>query len=226
MNHPLDRPIWTALTTRQSALGTGGDRARRFDPAMVPFAGMIDEGDASQQALAELVHVGETVLVVQAVEPPVPRGFVMKDKAAVVQMVAMGRREAIADARVARLGEADAAEMLELATLTRPGPFTLRAQDLGGFWGVKVGGQLAAMAGLRLRVPGFYELSGVCTHPNHRGEGLGRLMSLFVAGHIAAGGDLPFLHAYATNTAAIRLYESIGFTLRSQMHVVVLERTG
>jgi predicted GNAT family acetyltransferase len=175
--------------------------------------------------MASLATAGEAVVVVQADELPLPPGFALKQAAALVQMVAARPIEKVADARIEHLGEADAAEMLALATLTRPGPFTLRAQALGGFWGVRIGGRLAAMAGLRLRAPGFYELSGVCTHPDHRGEGLGRLMSLFVAGGIAAGGDTPFLHAYATNEAAIRLYESIGFTLRRAMHVAFLERT-
>ncbi|TGP83828.1 GNAT family N-acetyltransferase, partial [Mesorhizobium sp. M8A.F.Ca.ET.218.01.1.1] len=95
-------------------------------------------------------------------------------------------------------------------SLTKPGPFTLEALSLGEFWGVKIDGRLAAMAGERMKQPGYSELSGVCSHPDFRGGGLARLLSLFVANRIVARGEVPYLHAFANNAAAIRLYESIG----------------
>jgi len=66
----------------------------------------------------------------------------------------------------------------------------------------------------------------VCSHPDFRGGGLGRLLSLFVANRIFARGEIPYLHAYASNTAAIGLYESIGFRLRSMMNMAVVQRAG
>lgn len=130
----------------------------------------------------------------------------------------------VSDERVQRLTRDDAAEMLALALVTKPGPFTLEALSLGDFWGVKIEGRLAAMAGERMKQPGYTELSGVCSHPEFRGGGLGRLLSLFVANRIAARGEVPYLHAYASNTTAIGLYESIGFRLRSMMNVAVVQR--
>ena len=112
----------------------------------------------------------------------------------------------IEDERIEKLGEADAADMLELATLTKPGPFTLKAQALGDFWGIKENGRLIAMAGERLKQDGLTELSGVCVHPDFQGKGLGRLMTLYAAGKIFAKGEQPFLHTYASNSVAIGLY--------------------
>jgi predicted GNAT family acetyltransferase len=85
-------------------------------------------------------------------------------------------------------------------------------------------GRLVAMAGERMKQDGCTELSGVCSHPDFRGRGLGRLLSLFVAGRIFERGETPYLHAFATNKPAVALYESIGFTLRCQMNVAVLQR--
>lgn len=116
--------------------------------------------------------------------------------------------------------------MLALASLTRPGPFTLKALSLGDFWDVKINGRLAAMAGERMKQPGYSELSGVCSHPDFRGGGLGRLLSVFVSNRIMARGEVPYLHAYANNANAIGLYESIGFRLRSKMNVAVVQRAG
>ena len=130
----------------------------------------------------------------------------------------------IEDARIEKLGEEDAAGMLDLATLTRPGPFTMKAQALGDFWGVRHDGRLIAMAGERLKQDGLSEVSGVCTHPDYRSRGLGRLLTVYVAGKIFARGEQAFLHTYATNAAAIGLYESIGFKLRTRMNFAMIER--
>jgi ribosomal protein S18 acetylase RimI-like enzyme len=130
-----------------------------------------------------------------------------------VQLVAdtvRGRTDRVA----VRLGAADVPEMLDLVARTRPGPFLPRTVDLGAYWGIRRGGALVAMAGERLRPPGWTEISAVCTHPGHRGKGLATRLVLHVAAGVQAHGDLPFLHAAAANTDAIRLYEALGFVLR------------
>jgi predicted GNAT family acetyltransferase len=114
--------------------------------------------------------------------------------------------------------------MLELATLTKPGPFTLRAQALGTFWGIRLDGRLVAMAGQRMHQPGFAELSGLCTHPDFQGKGFGKLMFKFVAGEISARDEAVYLHAYKTNTGAISLYQSLGFSVRQEMQMRVVKR--
>jgi predicted GNAT family acetyltransferase len=126
------------------------------------------------------------------------------------------------DLDVVTLGDADAAEMLTLATLTKPGPFRARTHRLGGFIGVKRDGRLAAMAGRRLRVDGCTELSGVCTHPDFRGHGLATALSRRVVAGILAEGETAFLHAYAAHEATIALYESLGFRVRARVVYTVL----
>ncbi|WP_438749604.1 GNAT family N-acetyltransferase [Pararhizobium sp. O133] len=222
MSHILDRPIWSALGTRHSALAQGGALARRYLPSVSLFSATGDDRPESLEALRALASPGETLLVVQSTEGLVPDGMATVARASLVQMVAAEPLPQITDPRVELLGDGDAQEMLELAILTKPGPFTLGAQKFGSFWGIKQDGRLVAMAGERLKQPGYTELSGVCTHPDVRGRGLGRLMSLYVAGKICARGERVYLHSYSTNTAAITLYGSIGFKLRSDMHVTAL----
>lgn len=224
MSHMLDRPIWNALSTRHAALAEGGDLARRYAPDIHPFACSRDNSPESVRALADIAARGETLVFLQADEFILPPGFTATLTAFGVQMVAERHMPEIEDSRIEKLGEADAAEMLELATLTKPGPFTLKAQALGDFWGVKENGRLIAMAGERLKLDGMTEVSGVCTHPDFQGKGLGRLMTLYAAGKISARGEQPFLHTYATNAVAIGLYESIGFRLRTRMNVAAIER--
>jgi predicted GNAT family acetyltransferase len=221
--HPLDQPAYAALTSHHRHLAETSGQAIRYQPDIIPFS-VPDAADAS--ALARLVKPGETTVILQAERVETPTGFsdVLRDK--VVQMVATGTLPALPkDERIIPLTQADVLEMLELATATRPGPFTLRALDLGAFWGVRQGGRLVAMAGVRMAMPGFTEVSGVCAAPEARGQGLARLLSLKVMHLIAAEGDVPFLHAWTTNAAAIGLYQSIGFRHRADMQVAMLKRT-
>lgn len=218
MKHVLDRPIWSALDSAHAAFVEGDDRARRYEASISPFAASMDDRPESLASLARLVSSGPMVLL-QADPICLPDGLKPSKTAEAVQMLAVKPTEPVSDARIERLRQADAAHMIDLARLTNPGPFTSRALELGSFWGIRSGGELIAMAGERLRQPGFTEVSGVCTHPDARGQGLARLLSLHVAAGIRRRGDVPYLHAYATNVAAIRLYKTIGFEIRSTMHV-------
>ncbi|MBZ9817802.1 GNAT family N-acetyltransferase [Mesorhizobium sp. CA7] len=224
MKHVLDRPIWSALATRHQAFAEGGDLARRYRPSIVPFAATAADDADSLQALTWLLPSGETAVLVQADEIALPPEISTISAAPLVQMIAEAPMPVTSDERIRQLKKDDAEEMLALASLTKPGPFTLEALSLGDFWGIRIDGRLAAMAGERMKQPGYSELSGVCTHPDFRGGGLARLLSVFVAGRIAARGEVPYLHAYESNAAAIRLYESIGFRLRSKINMAMVQR--
>jgi predicted GNAT family acetyltransferase len=224
VSHLLDRPAWSALTTRHAELAIGGEHARRYPASIVPFAASRNDDAASLQALDELVAPDDTVILLQVGEALLPAGLAAVTRAPGVQMLLSGTLPKVADDRVQHLTTDDAAEMLVLAELTKPGPFSLRALSLGDFWGVKQDGLLVAMAGERMKQPGYTELSGVCSHPDMRGQGLGRLLSVFVAAQILARGDRPYLHAWTTNTVAIELYKSIGFELRANVNVAVVRR--
>jgi len=220
----LARPIWDALSTRQQAFSFGGERARRFVPEVSPFAATRDDTPESLRALAELVPATGTVVLLQAEEPVIPPGIVVVTAAAGVQMIAERVESAPNDPRIQRLAASDAPAMLALATLTKPGPFASRTPELGEFWGIKDGDTLVAMAGERMKHAGFTEVSGVCTHPDARGRGFARLLSAWVAARIAARGETAYLHAYASNTAAISLYRELGFVHARDMYVASLAR--
>lgn len=224
MSHILDRPIWSALTTSHAHLAQGGERARRYPSVVIPFAQAENDEPESLAALAALAGPGDDLFILQASPIVLAADAVAVFEAPGVQMIADQAMSEIDDPRIEKLGEADAAEMLALAVLTKPGPFTLRAQALGTFWGVKENGRLIAMAGVRFRQPGLQEISGVCTHPDMRGRGLGKLLMRFMAGHIFARGEQPYLHTYASNAGAIALYEKLGFRKRSPMHVTTFRR--
>jgi predicted GNAT family acetyltransferase len=220
--HPLDRPVWSALTTRQQSLALGDELARRFDPEIGPFAAVGADDPKHLERLGALIAEHGPVVLLQRDAIPVPPGTAVHLSASGVQLV-LDRLAAVqTGVELLPLGAADAAEMVALARLTEPGPFASRTPELGGFLGVRVGDRLVAMAGERMRPEGYAEVSGVCTHPDHRGHGYAAMLSAAVADNIVARGETPFLHAFASNRTAIALYERLGFVLRTPVEVLAL----
>lgn len=222
-DHALDRPIWAAMKTKQASLASGGPCAKRFPADISPFAATPDDGPESLAQLAALIPSGEFFVTItdSGVTPP---GASVEMAGELVQMHAADPAPPEPSGDVIPLGDADASEMLELATLTRPGPFLINTHRLGRFIGIREDGRLAAMAGERLHVDGYREVSAVCTHPDFRGRGHAGRLSRIVAARIVRDGETPFLHAYSDNTAAIRLYETLGFCIERRLTVQMLRR--
>jgi ribosomal protein S18 acetylase RimI-like enzyme len=224
--NPLDRPVWTSLTGAHAHLALGEGRARRYRPEVNVFVAGPDEEPETLAAMADLALPGDPVFVVQAPRVPDLPGLAVRFRRPLVQMVFAGDAPAIpagADS-IVPLGETDADEMLALATLTQPGPFRRQTRLMGPFFGIRRQGRLAAMAGERLHVGDHAELSGVCTHPDFRGHGLGGRLSAFRTRAILARGETPFLHAWSDNAGAIDLYQRLGYRIRREMNVAVFER--
>ena len=222
-DHPLDRPVWNSLTGRWGPMALRAGAALRLSPEYGPF---VATPDLTADSLRELVAFdpGETGLdLVEHAPIEAPPGLTIALQAGLVQMTARAIIGGEAGFEVVPLGEADAPEMLALAQLTRPGPFAARTQALGGFIGAKSGGRLIAMAGQRMQPASFCEVSGVCTHPDHRGRGYASGLMRIVARRILERGETPFLHVFETNAGAIALYESLGFSVRRVMVLTVLK---
>lgn len=222
--HPLDRPAWSSLDGPLSHLAIRRGGAARLHPDFGLFAAVATETPQALDDLAALIaEHGASGIFEPAPPPPVP-GTVVVSSRLCWQMTA----QAITpirpvDFEIVALTDADASEMLALATLTKPGPFSTRTHQLGDFVGVKVDGKLAAMAGERLRTGGFTEVSGVCTHPDHRGRGYAAGLLAHVAEAILARGQTPFLHSYADNAGAVALYQALGFSYRADVWFTMLE---
>ena len=223
MSHPLDRAVWKALNTRLASFTTADSDARavRIDPEVGVFVSGADASPETVAAMAELARRHPGAGMVELADGPMAKldlpGLEVVSRIALVQMTCAALTPGGPDLSYETLTEADAPEMLELALLTKPGPFRSRTRELGPFIGVKHNGRLVAMAGRRMRVDGFTELSGVCTHPDHRGKGYAAGLSRAVAGEILATGEQVFLHAFAEHDATIAFYRSLGFKVRAPM---------
>lgn len=223
MNHPLDRPVWTALCGRQREFAAGGTAALRYRPEINILAAAADASPQSLAALAALAPPGGAIATVEAEAMPVPPGLTVTKQAQLVQMIAAHPTPPEPIDHL-DLSDADAPEMLALATRMQPGPFVAQTHRLGSFIGIRIDGRLIAMAGERMRATGLTEVSAVCTDPDFQGRGYaGKLMRIVMA-RIAARGETPFLHSYADNRGAIALYEKLGFRIRREVTATFLER--
>jgi ribosomal protein S18 acetylase RimI-like enzyme len=221
--HPLDNAVRSALSGPQAHFAQRRGNALRFPPDVSPFMALPDApGEADWTDLAALAGTAASVTLVGPTPEP-PDGWQVQRRVPLLQFVDDGIAAA-PDEEAVRLTTVDVPEMLALADLTKPGPFLERTIELGTYLGIRRGGRLVAMAGERLHVPGWTEISGVCTEPGSRGQGLGSRLLLAVAAGIRERGETPFLHVLASNTNAIRLYEAMGFRLRLSTALLVLAR--
>jgi ribosomal protein S18 acetylase RimI-like enzyme len=226
--HPLDNVIWQALTTRHAQFAESFDDARRFVREIGPLGAFRDHGAKGYSSLAGLVEAGGTVGLFLD-EPYEPRsGWSFVVGAPLLQMIADNGIAAHIgpdpNRELVELGLRDSPEMIELTTLTKPGPFGTRTHELGTYLGIRTGGKLVAMAGERLKVPGHTEVSAVCTHPDHTGKGYARVLMTEIMRRIRERGETPFLHSRGDNTRAIAVYKLLGFRERKLGHFAVLRK--
>ena len=224
MTHPLDRPIWSALTTRQQDLAEGGALARRYPTAITPFADMTDMSAESFAALGKLLSGSEIAVLFTPDAVTAPAEFKILLAETGEQLIGTPAEAAVSGVEPVTLGDNDVAEMIALTELTKPGPFSARTHELGTFLGIRIDGKLVAMTGERMKPANYTEMTAVCVHPDHRGRGYAQVLLGAVARGIVARGEIPFLHVFTSNISAIALYERQGMRIRRRLHVTVLQK--
>jgi ribosomal protein S18 acetylase RimI-like enzyme len=225
MEHILDSPAWNALNTHNRVFSFGNDKARYFDREVSPFAAIRDITDDNFRLLYDAVDHENTTLFMTPLEIEIPSFWQQLALIRGIQMV--WDTSFKLDNVVMELNPLTyehVPQMLELTKLTNPGPFDSRTIDLGHYFGIFADNRLAAMAGQRLHVPGYAEISAVCTHPDHTGKGCARQLLLHQVHRIIAASETPYLHVKYDNERAIKVYESLGFSKRTDMYFYVLRK--
>jgi ribosomal protein S18 acetylase RimI-like enzyme len=234
--HPLDNVIWNALTTRQTGFAESFGDARRFMPEVTALGAFREATQEGYESLAGLVGDRGTVALFLDEAYEVRKGWEMVAGAPLLQMVCNTPDERMAKStaavprpedtrgpalslpegrlflheskpQIVRLGDADSSEMIALTALTKPGPFGKRTHELGNYFGIRCDGKLVALAGERMKVPGWTEVSAVCTHPEHTGHGYAAILMSAVMRGIWDRGETPMLHVREDNVRAIAVYE-------------------
>jgi ribosomal protein S18 acetylase RimI-like enzyme len=224
----LDNPAWSALTTHQAHLALGGGFARRYPEHVTPIAALGSKDATAFEELAELVPPGDSISLpatLDGLAPRLPRQFRITLEKNLVQMVCQMFVDVPArGVELCVLSEIDIPEMLALTALTHPGPFRSQTYTLGTYLGIRVDGRLAAMSGQRMHLPGYREISAVCTHPDFQGRGYARMLVSRLVAETFDRGLVPFLHVEEANERAQALYVGLGFVERARLPLLVIER--
>ena len=222
-SHPLDNPVWHALTGDHAWLAQTAGMARRYPEQAAPFVA-IGADDAETATCAEsLVAAGESVCFVGAT-PPRTSAWRIDQSTAIAQMTCASRLRAIDGPAVIALSASHLADMLALTTLVYPHYFRPRTIEMGRYFGIYDGPRLAAMAGERMRFAGHTEISAVCTHPDYLGRGYAQRLVALLSNDIVDDGRLAFLHVSHENLRAKALYERMGYALRADIALLAVTR--
>jgi GNAT superfamily N-acetyltransferase len=211
---PVD-PVWSALQTVHAHFALRNGAAVRYPADVVPFAA-IDQGNHSDPSpLAQLLTLGEHVYVIGA-QPQATNILRIGPALNCYQMIFPLPPPANGVANhstILRMTPYDAPAMVALTDLAFPGFFRARTHEMGTYYGIRIGHELIAMAGERLAVPGFREISAVVTHPAHTGHGYATLLMNRLLQDHAAAGLQSFLHVSEGNSRAIAIYKRMGFVV-------------
>jgi ribosomal protein S18 acetylase RimI-like enzyme len=222
MEHALDDPIWSALSGPNSRFAIGQGRALHFQRNVAPFSAISEPSSEAYADLAVHLPAGALARLFRPLMEPLPSGWEHVEDFPLLQMVAGHAPTAIDldSVNVSLLTLPDVKDMVDLVEQTNPGPFSERTIELGTYVGIRENGRLIAMAGERMRVPGYVELSAICTMPSARGRGLATVLMRRLMRDAFARHETPFLHVAADNLEAVSVYERLGFRLRKTLHVL------
>ena len=227
MDTPIVNPVWEALTGRQKHLNTGGEIVKFFNPEVCPFVAMENWDTTNLTSLEAMLPAGRSFSVMIAKTVDIPSCFEIVFSCMLYQMICRKPVKPSKDlSEIRLLSYQHVPEMLALTTLTKPGPFFQNTIGMGDYYGIVLNGQLAAMAGERLKPEGFSEVSAICNHPEHLGRGYASLLTAHVTRKIQEEGAIPFLHVKQDNDRAIQVYQRIGFDVAANVHFAVFKRKG
>jgi GNAT superfamily N-acetyltransferase len=209
----LDNPIHSALRTLHHDLAMQSGVALRYPHAFAPFFAVPDAGSDIDEALDALVAPVETVYLL-GVAPTRVRDAKLHAYPPLAQMVCDAPIPSVDGPPIVPLGGAHREHVLALTASVYPHYFRPRTMEMGRYYGIYEGDQLAAMIGERLGSTTTREISAICTHPDCAGRGYARRLMGYLVNDLIASGVQPFLHVSHENERAKQLYERQGFRLR------------
>jgi GNAT superfamily N-acetyltransferase len=223
----FQNPPLEALRSTHPHFALRRGRAWKYMPEVTPFAAIEDDSEETLRDLYGLMKPGELVYVIHD-RPLVLDGLTSKEPFMVGQMLYPADRELpevleAGDAVIERLSCANAEEMVALTEIAFPGFFRLRTCEMGSYFGIRSEGRLVAMCGERMSIGEFREISGLCTHPDHRGKGYAQRLMVRVMKEHREKGQRSYLHVTATNPA-LEIYRRMGFEDRGEFPMVQVIR--
>lgn len=221
----LENVFWQALADTQRAFSVGTDQVRRYSRGLPPLLAFADPTHPRLEGFEPFCESGERFYT-SGWDGPAPAGWQVELETTMELMIWSGGTPAEEPLEAVPLGPPDVEQMVELATLTKPGPFGPRNLELGDYLGCFDQGRLVAMAGERMQAGHWREVSAICTHPDWQGRGLARKLVQRIVATQLRRGERPFLHVMSSNAGAVHLYKQLGFAPHRTCVVRVVARSG
>lgn len=225
MEHPLDNPIYHALNTAHGHFAAGIDEVKYYLKDIAAFAGLKDNSPENLQTLYEISEA-DSLFVIFSKEPlTIANPWNLLLQINMFQLVYEGQNVSKSTSEsLTDLDHSHVAEMTALVELTKPGPFLAKTIELGNYTGIFAENRLIAMAGHRFFPTPYREVSAVCTHPDHLGKGYAFKILQEQIKRILNRAEIPFLHVKNDNLGAIKLYQKLGFKIRTEMTAYVIKK--
>jgi len=211
----LDNPVWHSLSESHRNFSVDYKSIKFYHPNYCPFGGFESTENISK-------HIDEYSLMVDSFfvvgeKPEFSSKLKLKNELVCLQMIISNKIEINAKENITTLTNEHNNALFQLVNLVQPGYFKKETALLGNYFGIFKNGQLISVAGERMKMNDFVEVSAIITHPNHTGRGYAKQLIALTVNNIFNQNKTPYLHVVETNIGAINLYEKLGFITRRKM---------
>jgi len=225
MDHVLDNLAWGALNFNHQHLAYGNSTVKHYAKEVSPFVGLAENTDENFKILYDILSHDGPAGFTSLTPVEIPAQWQVLNSVTTYQMIYNGGIKSFEPgAQLVHLTDKDIPQMLELVKLTNPGPFGPRTIDFGHYYGVFAGDCLVAMAGQRMCVDQYTEVSAVCTHPDYLGKGYAKNLLNFQINRMVTAGNVPILHVRTNNHRAIEVYKRVGFEKRRELFFYYIKK--
>lgn len=211
----LDNPVWNSLSESHQKFALNYNGTRFYNPDYCPFGGFVTLED-TLEATTVYASLCDNFFIVGK-KPNLPDTLKIVKELVCLQMIIHEKVQLSFENEIIRLTEEHKEELLDLVNLVQPGYFKSNTFLLGSYYGIFTNGKLVSIAGERMKMNNFTEVSAIITHPDHTGKGYAKQLTSYVVNNIFDEGKIPFLHVVESNLGAIKLYEKLGFITRRKM---------
>lgn len=211
----LDNPVWNSLTESHQKFALDYNGIKFYNPDYCPFGG-FSELESTSKSTEKYAALSENFFIVGE-EPKITDTLKIAKELVCLQMIVREKVQTAFDNEIIKLTEEHKEELFELVNLVQPGYFKINTFLLGSYYGIFSNGKLVSIAGERMKMNNFTEVSAIVTHPDHTGKGYAKQLTSHVVNNIFDEGKIPFLHVVESNLGAIKLYEKLGFVTRRKM---------
>lgn len=213
--HKLDNPAWHSLNETHQSFAIGNHEIKFYQPEVCPFGGINSKRPdlipffKKHPELNSFFIIGDKPI-------ETPDLFIEKELIC-LQMVCSSPIKMQFTENIISLKKSHKEQLIDLVNLVQPGYFKEGTLLMGDYYGIYKNRQLVAVAGERMKMDGFTEISAVVTRPDFTGKGFAKQLVAQTANKNFEHNRVPYLHVAETNTTAVRLYEKLGFVIRRKI---------